>query len=72
MRSDDEIVDLVIAAESLFLGGKDPREMRFRLSLHAATFVELEDVSAKELAIFMRRAYDARSSVGVDPVSLTP
>ena len=62
----DRIVDLVIAAESLFLGdsgAKDRGELRFRFALRAAKFIE--DLPYDELETFrvMRRAYDVRSTV---------
>ncbi len=50
-RPDDRLVDLMIAAESLFLGGEDNPtdrgELRYRLSLRAAFFIESKDFSRR-------------------------
>lgn len=62
----DRIVDLVIAAESLFLGDLDVHdrgELRFRFALRAAKFIEHPVYSERELFPLMRRAYDARSAI---------
>ena len=66
-RDDDRLVDLMIAAESLFLsdaGAPQERgELRYRLALRAAFFIDAPD--SPRLAVFkhMKRAYDARSSI---------
>ena len=66
-RDDDSLVDLMIAAESLFLsdaGAPQERgELRYRLALRAAFFIDAPD--SPRLAVFkhMKRAYDARSSI---------
>ncbi|MGH9196471.1 MAG: hypothetical protein ACRD1T_12100 [Acidimicrobiia bacterium] len=63
---DDRIVDLVIAAESLFLGDldlQDRGELRFRFALRAAKFIEHPTYSEREVYQLMRRAYDARSAI---------
>jgi hypothetical protein len=63
---DDRIVDLVIAAESLFLGELDEQyrgELRFRFALRAAKFIEHPSYREKEVFLVMRRAYDARSAI---------
>lgn len=66
-RFDDEIVDLVIAAESFFLGelGKPTfrGELIYRLATRAASFLQLDGVSKRQLVAFMRNAYAARSSI---------
>lgn len=62
----DRIVDLVIAAESLFLSDIDVHdrgELRFRFALRAAKFIEHPSYSERELFRVMRRAYDIRSSI---------
>ena len=62
----DRIVDLVIAAESLFLGEldvKDRGELRFRFALRAAKFIEHPSYSQHDILRVMRRAYDARSAI---------
>jgi hypothetical protein len=62
----DRIVDLVIAAESLFLGDLDEKyrgELRFRFALRAAKFIEHAAYSEHDVFRVMRQAYDARSAV---------
>ena len=62
----DRIVDLVIAAESLFLGDLDVRdrgELRFRFALRAAKFIEHPNYGEHDIFRVMRRAYDARSAI---------
>jgi hypothetical protein len=67
MRPDDEIVDLIIAAESLFLSDTgDPSErgeMTFRLSTRAGLFSDGTPEERKRVLRFMRDAYNARSGV---------
>jgi hypothetical protein len=63
---DDEIVDLMIAAESLFLsniGKRDRGEMRFRLSTRAASLLGTTLDDRLRIFKFMRGAYDARSAI---------
>ncbi len=63
---DDRIVDLVIAAESLFLGAlgvQDRGELRFRFAIRAAKFIEHLTYSERDVYQVMRRAYDARSAI---------
>ncbi|MGH8588753.1 MAG: penicillin acylase family protein [Gammaproteobacteria bacterium] len=61
---DDRLVDLVIAAESLFLGDlADRGEVRFRFALRAAKFIEHTSYNERDVYRVMRRAYDARSAV---------
>jgi hypothetical protein len=62
----DRIVDLIIAAESLFLGELDVRdrgELRFRFALRAAKFIEHPIYTERDVYRVMRRAYDARSAI---------
>jgi hypothetical protein len=62
----DRIVDLVIAAEALFLGDLDVQdrgELRFRFALRAAKFIEHPTYSEHDIFRVMRRAYDARSAI---------
>lgn len=62
----DRIVDLVIAAEALFLGDLDEQyrgELRYRFALRAAKFIEHPTYSEGEIFRVMQRAYDARSAV---------
>jgi len=63
---EDKIVDLVIAAESLFLGDIKPSdrgELRFRLSTRVALLLGETVAERKQIFAFMRRAYDARSGL---------
>jgi hypothetical protein len=66
-RPDDAVVDLVIAAESLFLSdtgeAQDRGELRYRLSLRAAFFIESPEYSKREVFRHMKLAYDARSAI---------
>jgi hypothetical protein len=62
----DRIVDLVIAAESLFLGDlnvQDRGELRFRFALRAAKFIEHPNYDERDIFRVMRQAYDARSAI---------
>jgi hypothetical protein len=62
----DRIVDLVIAAEALFLGDLDENyrgELRFRFALRAAKFIEHMSYSEHDVFRVMRQAYDARSAI---------
>lgn len=64
-RPEDQVIDLLIAAESLFLndheGKKNVGELSFRLSLRAAIFISSDIVKQKDIYIHMRKAYDVRS-----------
>lgn len=63
---EDRIVDLVIAAESLFLsdlGVRDRGELRFRFALRAAKFIEHPVYGEREVFRVMLRAYDVRSRI---------
>jgi hypothetical protein len=65
-RADDQIVDLMIAAEALFLEGSDnPQrgEQRYRMSLRAAAFTPTDVWTRRQLFSLYRTAYDARSIV---------
>lgn len=62
----DRLVDLVVAAESLFLGDidvGDRGELRFRFALRAAWFIEHPSFDGRTTFAMMRRAYDARSAI---------
>jgi hypothetical protein len=69
---EDEIVDLLIASESLFfsdISRADRGEFRFRLSTRVALLLGETADERKSIAKFMRHAYDARSGIvhGGDP-----
>jgi len=63
----DRIVDLVIAAEALFLSdiGNEPYrgELGYRLALRAAKFIEHQNYVEHGIFRLMRRAYIARSAI---------
>ena len=60
----DRIVDLVISAESLFLGDiQDRGELSFRLALRAAKFIVDPKYCEQEIYKRMKEAYDARSAI---------
>jgi hypothetical protein len=62
----DRIVDLVIAAEALFLSDLNEKyrgELRFRFALRAAKFIEHGRYCEHDVFQVMRRAYDARSAI---------
>jgi hypothetical protein len=63
---DDRIVDLVIAAEALFLSDTDSEnrgELSYRLALRAAKFIEHSRYAGMDLYKLMRRAYRVRSAI---------
>lgn len=66
-RDDDRLVDLMIAAESLFLadaGAPQERgELRYRLALRAAFFIDPPEYTRRAIFKHMRRAYEARSAI---------
>jgi hypothetical protein len=66
-RPDDKLVDLMIAAESLFLTdvgtAQDRGELRFRIALRAAFYIEGSGLTRQEIFRQIRRGYDARSAI---------
>jgi Apea-like HEPN len=60
-QNEDKIVDLMIAAESLFLHDTREGEKRFRLALRAGRFLSTDPAKQKEVYDRMRKAYDLRS-----------
>ncbi|MYF33345.1 MAG: hypothetical protein F4217_08110 [Acidimicrobiaceae bacterium] len=56
----DQIIDLGIALESLYLPRRGG-EMRYRLSIRGARYLEAEEVGRRELARHLKTFYDARS-----------
>ena len=61
----DQIVDLMIAAEALFLSDAEAGrgELRFRLAVRAAMFVEAPQYTRRQVFDLMRKAYNVRSGV---------
>lgn len=63
-NSQDKLVDLVIAAEAVFLSDQEHRsELRYRFALRAAVFLSAWDVSPEAKFRLFRQAYDLRSSI---------
>jgi Apea-like HEPN len=68
-RSDDELLDIMIAAEALYLiglGNESYRgELRYRLALRAALWAEESQfgLTKREILKLMQSAYDARSAI---------
>jgi hypothetical protein len=66
-RVDDALVDLIIAAESLFLGdagsAREKGEMRYRLALRAAFYLESEPDRRRATYDLVRKLYDLRSAI---------
>lgn len=62
---EDRIIDLMIAAESIFLssGGSFQGELKYRLSHRAAMFLEDDTKKQKYVFEFMQKAYDVRSAI---------
>jgi Apea-like HEPN len=56
-------IDLIIAAEALFLGADAGTELGYRLALRGACFLE-SDAAARRLTLrFFKDAYDTRSRI---------
>ena len=66
-REEDRIVDVMIAAEALFLSdagsAQDRGELKYRLSLRAAYFMGKDADERTKIFKFMKAAYDARSTI---------
>ncbi len=62
---EDRIIDLMIAAESIFLssGGSFQGELKYRLSHRASMFIENDVEKQRYVFDFMQKAYDVRSSI---------
>jgi len=61
-RPEDQLVDVMIAAESLFLADTN-LEVSYRLSVRFALFIEGSDYSRRELFNHMKKAYHVRSII---------
>lgn len=60
---EDRIVDLMIAAESLFLSDAGKAELRFKLALRASLYIESPRYSQRDVFQLMLKAYDVRSDI---------
>lgn len=65
IQKEDEIIDLLICAEALFLNqlGSNRGELRYRLSHRAALFIEESQLKRVKLFKFMKNIYDVRSAI---------
>ena len=61
--SQDKLVDLIIAAEALFLSDSSDGELKFRLALRSSKFVKIPNINQKALYDLMKLAYDVRSNI---------
>lgn len=59
---EDQLVDNMIAAESLFLKG-NLQELAYKVAVRCAGFVVLADNPPSSVFVFMKKAYDLRSRV---------
>lgn len=65
-RVEDEIVDILVAAEALYLSGiESPTELGFRLALRAAAFSDPSKVGMTRRDVYgtMKNAYSVRSKI---------
>lgn len=62
-RPEDEVVDLMIAAESIFASDSGTADVTFRLSTRAALFSDEANAYRHQLLTFMKKAYAARSDI---------
>jgi hypothetical protein len=66
-RDDDKIVDLIIAAESLFLSDsgvpQERGELRYRCALRAAFFIEVPEYSCRDIFKHVGRDYNVRNTI---------
>ena len=62
---EDRIIDLMIAAEAIFLssGGSFQGELKYRISHRASMFIETDAGRQRYLFDFMKKAYDVRSAI---------
>jgi len=61
-RPEDQIIDLMIAAEALFLPAQSD-ELSYRLSLRGAHFLQSEATDRLAMFRFLKRAYRVRSGI---------
>lgn len=64
-RAEDEIVDIMVAAEALYLSGLGTTELGFRLSLRAVALSDPRGLAMTRREIFdlMKAAYQVRSTI---------
>lgn len=62
IRPEDQLIDLMIAVEALY-GGDGKTDLRYKLGLRCAAYLETTLESRREILSFMKKAYDKRSSL---------
>lgn len=68
---EDQIIDLLIAGEALFLTENTEGELTYRLRLHSALFLSSEPTERKRIFDDMGRAYNLRSGIVHGSADLT-
>jgi hypothetical protein len=72
-RVEDEMVDIMVVAEALYLSDLGHEELGFRLALRAATFGDVNELGMTRREVFdlMKAAYNVRSKIvhGDEPKS---
>ncbi|MBI5450148.1 MAG: hypothetical protein HY940_02210 [Gammaproteobacteria bacterium] len=61
-KSEDQLIDCMIAAESLYLDS-DKNELSYRLALNAAMWDENRSMKKEDVYILFKKAYDLRSKI---------
>jgi hypothetical protein len=61
-KHDDVLIDLMIAAESLYLND-DKNELSYRMSLNAALWADVDDADRRQIFDAFKSAYNLRSKV---------
>lgn len=62
-RVEDRLVDLMIAAEGIFLGSNEIDELAYKLSMRFAHFTTIPKTTVRERFEHVKRAYRARSEI---------
>jgi hypothetical protein len=64
-RAEDEMVDILVAAEALYLSDLGPSELGFRLALRASAFSDAAKLGMTRREVFdlMKAAYSVRSKI---------
>jgi hypothetical protein len=62
-RTEDRLVDLMIAAEGIFLGSNEIDELAYKLSMRFAHFAKVPGSTVRERFEHVKKAYRARSEI---------
>jgi hypothetical protein len=62
-RTEDRLVDLMIAAEGVFLGSNEIDELAYKLSMRFAYFTKVPKTTVRERFEHIKKAYRARSEI---------